>query len=218
MTVSPATTATTTTTMTTTTTETTKTTTELFKEKHIQDSCKTKPCPVDHICLVDKRGSYKCACISLNCMLSTYGPNTEPITIQPVLTTSTTTTTSTTAILITKLKTNPPTTVETTTVSLNMPQMSEPMNPCESSPCQSGHICISNRANTEYQCICISRSCLEVTTTKPASAFITACLDSDPAACRFAKAQQLCSNNNYINSVEVTVYCKKSCNTCDNTP
>lgn len=197
----------------TTTTETTKTT--------IQDSCKTKPCPVDHICLVDKRGSYKCACISMNCMLSTYRPNTEPMTIQPVFTTTTTTTTSTETFLMTKLKSNPSATstiATTTTVFLNMPQMSQPTNPCESSPCQSGHICISNRANTEYQCICISSSCLEMTTTKPASAYNTACLDSDPAACRFAKAQQLCSNNNYINSVEVTVYCKKSCNTCDYSP
>ena len=177
-----------------------------------KDQC--SKCPPDHLCVLDKQLDYKCICVSINCMLSTYRPNPELKILQKQLhaiaspTTSTTTSTTTT----TTTSTTTTTMTDKTKVLLSVPLIPEPINPCDSNPCLSGHICISNRAATEYQCICISSGCLE-STTKRAN---MACLDTDPAACRFAKSQQLCSNNNFINAVEVTVYCKKSCNTCVN--
>jgi len=173
--------------------------------------CDSNPCSSDYLCVLNARLNYECICISPNCFTKTTSPPSTTITVITSLQTSTTIT-----ALPYKTLSNTSTTSTIHKPEKDVGSESSSLNTCDSNPCTSGHICISNRLGDQYQCICVSSSCLEATTKVLPK--LAPCIDLDPTACQFANKNRLCSNANYINAVQVTVYCKKSCQTCDYFP
>ena len=159
-----------------------------------ENPCSSNPCLEDFLCIITSQGLHECICVTQKCLAK----NTNIFTTKSAATASTTSTTSTTTTTTT-------TKAPTTTTAIN--------NPCESNPCSEDHMCISGRYGRKFQCICITSNCLKTTTRNIPKAFF--CRDVDESACVFAAANNLCSDNNYINTIVVTKYCRKSCQRCD---